>query len=274
MIPSKVNSAKLKQALEKFGTLEKAVRGLRNGKKALRKHKSQLIHENARLKLVKEKRSREVTSLEDKHSGLKAQLKLMSDWKEQHAHQYKLFEGFLAMLIGSPSVTHSIESLIASLKTLLDPGWGACDKADEARGLFLRITMGDYLKSFRCHKCGASFIVNKEPYNKYFSNYYLCPACHNNSWVEPDDSFLKAMASEKQLENTLRVEELKKENSTLAPFKVLLSLPCEVCGKPVTEWLAQDVRRGILGLGWGHTRCFKTGPGQLVQLTKAVEKKW
>ena len=201
------------------------------------------------LKLVREKLSGEVTNLEGKLSGLEDQLKSMLDWKEQHAHQYKLFEGFLAMLIGSPSVTHSIESLIASLKTLVGPGWGASDKADEARGLFLRITMGDYLKSFRCHKCGASFIVNKEPYDKYFGNYYLCPACHNNSWVEPDDSFLKAMASEKQLENTLRVEELKKENASLQPFKIFFDMPCCICGQPVTEWTKLNLRKGIRGLG-------------------------
>ena len=115
-------------------------------------------------------------------------------------------------------------------------------------------------------------MVNKEPHYKQFSNYYVCPACHFGSGVRPDNSFLKGMVSEEQIENIRRAEELQKENDALKPLKVFLNLPCEVCGQPVTEWTEQDVKRGVSGLGWGHTACWNTDKGQIKQFFKLVKE--
>ena len=96
--------------------------------------------------------------------------------------------------------------------------------------------MGDYLKCYRCDKCGAKFIVNKEPCRKYYITLYECPACHFSHQVTEDDSFLKAMVSEEQMENVYQLQQVLKENEALRPLKVFLNLPCEVCRQPITEW--------------------------------------
>ena len=168
----------------------------------------------------------------------------------------------------------SLEALISSLRTLLDSGWHTSKRADDLRSLFIRTIMGDYLKCFHCDNCGTSFIVNKEPCYNYVANYYRCPGCHNYGGLKADDSFLKAMVSEEQQENVRRVEELQKEYDALTPFKVFFDVPCEVCKAPVTEWTEQTLKKGIKGLGWGHGRCWTTSAGQLVQLTRLLEKKW
>ena len=176
------------------------------------------------------------------------------------------------MVAGSPSVTNSIKALIASFQELLDSGWYTSKNADDLRSLFVRTVMGDFLKCFRCDSCEAGFMVNKEPRYKQLFNYYVCPACHNNLRVRADDSFVKAMVSQEQMENIRRVEELQQENEALKPVKVFLNLPCEVCGQPVTEWTEQDVKRGVSGLGWGHTACWNTDRGQTKQFLKLVKE--
>ena len=143
---------------------------------------------------------------------------------------------------------------------------------DGLRSLFVRTIMGDYLRCFRCDTCGAKFIVNKEPRYKFYDNRYSCPVCYSSFGVKQDDSFLKAMVSEEQLENTRLVEEFQKENDALKPLKVFLDLPCEICGQPMTEWTEQDVRRGVMGGGWGHTECWNTTKGQARQFAKIVRE--
>jgi len=132
--------------------------------------------------------------------------------------------------------------------------------------------MGDYLKCFRCDTCGARFIVNKEPHNKFYSNYYQCPACHFWYGVKEDNSFLKAMVSDEQLENARRIEEVLKENEALVPLKAFLDIPCEICGKAVTEWTEENVKIAVDGFGWGHTKCWNSDIGQLRQTVKLVNK--
>ena len=55
------------------------------------------------------------------------------------------------------------------------------------------------------------------PYNticyleRYFGNGYYCPVCHNWYAVIEDDSFLKAVVSEKQVENVRHIGEVLEE---------------------------------------------------------------
>ena len=80
------------------------------------------------------------------------------------------------------------------------------------------------------------------------------------------------MVSEEQLENTRRIDEVLKENEALTPLKVLLGMPCEICGKPVNELDEQNIKLVISGMGCGHTQCWNSQSGQLSQLAKAITK--
>lgn len=272
MSAPKVNGLKLKQAIEAFASLDKAVEHLDKKKLTLEKQSYQLKQEKAELKLARDKLFTQLKSVEQELSHQKNELQSLANKVEQHGRQYELFESFLAMVVGSPSVTDSIEALIATLQKLSGEGWQTSKNVDDLRSLFVRTILGDYLKCFRCDSCGARFIVNKEPHYKFYGNYYQCPACHFWYGVKEDDSFLKAMVSAEQLKNTHRVEEFQKENDALRPLKVFLDLPCEVCGQPITEWSDQDVRRGVIGGGWGHTQCWNTTKGQAKQFAKLVKE--
>ena len=213
---------------------------------------NQLKHENAKLKLSREDLSAEITNLEGKLNSHKTKLKLILDSIEQYKRQYELFEGFLAMVVGSPSATDSVRALIDSLQKLQDTGWQPLNTAEALRTLFIRSTMGDFLKCFRCDSCGVQFIVNGRTKNN-FLKYYGCPVCHMSN-VQPDDTFLKALVSEEQIKNVRCFEQLQMENDELKSFTVFFNLKCDVCGQPVTEWTEQNLRKGIAGLGWGDTQ--------------------
>jgi hypothetical protein len=272
MAKAKANGTKLKKAVEQFGSLENAVEHLYKKKLALQKQNQELNQENAELKLARDKVSAQIKAVEQKLSQQGNELQLLSHQVEQYGRQYALFESFLAMVVGSPSVTSSIETLIAMFQKLSGEGWQTSKNVDDLRSLFVRTILGDYLKCFRCDSCGARFIVDKEPHYKFYDNRYYCPACHSSFGVKQDDSFIKAMVSEEQLENTRLVVEFQKENDALKPLKVFLDLPCEICGQPMTEWTEQDVRRGVMGGGWGHTECWNTTKGQARQFAKIVRE--
>ena len=128
------------------------------------------------------------------------------------------------------------------------------------------------MKCFRCDACGAKFITNKKPKDKFFGNGYQCPVCHNWYAVKEDDSFLKALVSEKQLEDTLHLEEVLKEIEVLEPFKAFFNVPCEICHEPVKEWDDYNVKLAIEGIGCGHTHCWNSQTGQFKQIGKTIQK--
>jgi predicted RNA-binding Zn-ribbon protein involved in translation (DUF1610 family)/myosin heavy subunit len=189
----KVNGAKLKQALEKLGSLEKALEEMQQEGLSLRKDNNLLKQLNSQAKLQAERRLTHIEEFDEMIRSQVNQVDQLLSIEQEHIRQYELFQGFLAMVTSSPSVTRSIGALLGSFE-MAASGWKTVKRADELRTLFIRAIMGDYLKSFRCRSCGASFIINREPSNKY-SNYYQCPSCHSSSGVKPDDSFLKAMVS-------------------------------------------------------------------------------
>jgi hypothetical protein len=178
----------------------------------------------------------------------------------------------MAMLAESPSVTDSLETLVASLQKLIDSGWYISKNADEMRSLFVRTVMGDYLKCYRCDSCGARFIVNKEPHYKFYGNQYYCPSCHYSLGVKEDDSFLKALVSEKQIENTRHLEKVLAEYGVLEPFKAFLNAPCEICHELVKEWDDYNVKLAIEGIGCGHTPCWRSDLGKMKELARALAK--
>ena len=179
---------------------------------------------------------------------------------------------FMAMAAESPSVTDSLKDLVATFQNLIDAGWYVSKSVEDMRSLFVHTVMGDYLKCFRCDACGAKFITNKKPKNKYFSNGYQCPACHNWYAVKEDNSFLQALVSGKQLEDTQHLEKVLEQYEVLEPFKAFLKVPCEICHEPVKEWGDYNVKLAIQGIGCGHIACWHSKSGQTKELLKAIQK--
>ena len=272
MAAKKIDYAKLNEAVEKFGSLQKATAQLEMNKLALEKGNAQLKQENKNLAATKDKLASQVEDINTKKEDYQSQLQSLSNQLKVHSYQYELFCGFMTMITASPSVTESIDILIEAFQKLKEPGWYLPKNADEMRSLFIRKVMGDYLKCYRCDSCGAKFITNKKPTNKYFGNGYYCPACHNWYAVKEDDSFLKALVSEKQLEDILHLDEVLEECEVLEPFKAFLNVPCEICHEPITEWGDYSVKLVIQGIGCGHTQCWNSELGRFIELRKAIQK--
>ncbi len=120
--------------------------------------------------------------------------------------QYELFQGFLAVLSNSPSANGPIESLIATLHHTVRVWWYSTASIEKQMSYFIEKVFGDYLQSYKCDHCGGSrFMVSRGADKAYAYYRPYCPVCHASNWVKPDDSFLRAMVSEEQLENTYKV---------------------------------------------------------------------
>jgi len=264
MTQPKVNGVKLNKSLEQFGSLDKSI-------EAMQKKEKKLKQNNAKLQLRENNLSKQVQSLDSQLHERQCQVQSLADKIEHYRFQYDLFEGFLSMVTGSPSRTSSLEGLITTFQKLTE-GWLTVKNSDDLRSIFIRTVMGDYLKCYRCDKCGARFIVNKEPCRKYYITAYECPACHSSYQVTEDDSFLKAMVSEEQMGNVCRLEQVLKENDGLKPLKAFLNLPCEVCGQPITEWTDYMVQKGVKEHCWGHAKCWNSDMGQIKQMMKLVKE--
>ena len=272
MEAKEIDFTKLNEAVEKFGSLQKVNAQLEKDRLALEKGNAQLKQENKNLAATRDKLAGQVEDINTKKEDYQGQLQSLSNQIKEHSYQYELFCGFMAMVVESPSVTHSLNYLIMIFQNLIDAGWHLSKSAEDMRSLFIRTVMGDYLKSFRCDACGAKYITNKKPQNKYFRNGYQRPVCYNRYAVKEDDSFLKALVSEKQLEDTLHLEEVLEEYGMLEPFKAFLEVPCEICHEPVTEWSDYSVKLVIQGIGCGHTQCWNSELGRFIELRKAIEK--
>ncbi len=263
MKKTSIDGMSLKEAFDRYGSLQKAISAGKSDKKALDKEVSQRKDEIHSLILEKDKLVSGIADLKKQFDAEKKKVELVAANVAKWERQYNLFEGFLAMLLTSPSVMSSHKNLSNLLEELISSGWAMTKTPDQLRGYFVRTVMGDYLKCFRCKACGNKFIVNKEPYYSSISNYYECPACHTSSGVEPDDSFLKAMVSEELLKDIVKAGDIQKENDTLKPLEAFFNIHCEICANPITEWDKENVERAVAGLGWGHTKCWSTGLGEI-----------
>ena len=77
MIKHQVNGTKLKEAIEKFGSLEKAVENLRREKQVLEKQNNMLKQENSKLGQKRDKLSGEVVVLENKLKEKKHSIRIV-----------------------------------------------------------------------------------------------------------------------------------------------------------------------------------------------------
>ena len=79
------------------------------------------------------------------------------------------------------------------------------------------------------------------------------------------------MVSEKQAENTLHLDKVLEEYGVLLPFKAFLIESCEICHEPIVEWDDYNVKLAIQENGCGHTPCWNSELGQIIELKKAIE---
>lgn len=272
METSEINTTKLNEALEKFGSLQKANQQMELDKTTLEVQRNLLKQEINKFSVMRNDLISEKKDLETKNNTLQIQLSSMSKKLAELGRQYELFCGFITMLVGSPSVTESLDSLIGIFQQLKEPGWNIAKNAEEMRSIFIRLVMGKYLKSFRCDYCGAKFMTNQKLKARSFGGDYYCPVCHFSYGVKADDSFLKALVSDKYLGETLYVEQLLDEYEMLKSFKAFLNVPCEICQKPVKEWDIYNVKLAIEGTGCGHTQCWNSELGRMRQLRKALQQ--
>lgn len=260
---------KLKEAIDHYGSIQKATENLELKNKALEE-------ENQWLEQKSNKASLRLKRLDKKYVAQKKRIDSLDAKVKKFERQYRLFESFLAMLITSPSVDTSLKTVIALLQELTDSGWALSATPDQMRDLFVSNIMGYHLKSFRCKGCGAKFITNIGPKGTH-SGFYICPSCYNSYHVGPDNSFLEAMVSEKQLDDIFTAAKLKEENDILKPLKPFLEIPCKICGKPITVWDEHNIKIAKeIGL-WGHTDCWNSEPGKLLLLIKScknLESDW
>jgi hypothetical protein len=156
---------------------------------------------------------------------------------EKNKWQFEFFELFISMLLTSPSAAETLPKLELKIQGLNERGWMYSTNLTlaERRAIFVFITMGLYLHSIHCGKCGASFIVNKahNAYSSSRSSYY-CPVCDSSSYTKPDDTFFDLMLSPelgKKCQDTRNLMDImeKTDPETLGEkLKLLDLLPNEV----------------------------------------------
>lgn len=262
-----IDAGKLKQAIREFGSLEKALEQQRHDNKSLRQRRDQLINESESLIRKKGELITNINMTKVKLGHREEELQKLSEIFSIYDRQYDLFQGFLAMLLGSPSVGKSLKDLIILLQKLVDSGWSTTKNADNLRSLFVSTILGDYIKCFHCSVCGASFIVNRD-LQRSFLYKYACPACHNWYGTEPDDSFVKTMVSKGQLEKISLASQL----DILKEFEAFMGLPCEICGKPITKWIKGNVAAIIKRVGLAHEDCWQSTLGKILMYKRVFDK--
>jgi len=198
MVAPKVDGVRLKQALEEFGSLQKAVAKLKIQKKALEADVSALTKDRAhRLDEIKHldntinEYKQNLTYLKEASQKYKQDVDEYMNSIKQFMRQYYMFENFVAMLQTSPSEKESIRDLASHILMIGEAIWDFHSLPDKLRYLFVTTVLGDYLKCNRCDRCGLKFIANKEAQSHSLG--YSCPSCGLTFYVRPDDSFLEAM---------------------------------------------------------------------------------
>jgi len=215
----RLDGARLRQDLEKHGSLHTALAMMESQRESLEAEIAELSRQ--RLAAVNQivTLSVQITVLEHNVREGTEVLDYLDTMVERNRHQHDLVEALVAMVVTSPSRGgKSIGDLITSLQQIAQYGWFTAKSAEDLRNAFVRIVLGDYLHCFRCGKCGAKFIVNREPYDH---GEHQCLTCRSSLWVEADDSFLEEMVSPGKPEEVSRAQELQKEVERLKPLEVI-----------------------------------------------------
>ncbi len=264
----------IRRDFEKHHSFRKSLEAIINEVAGKKQESARLTNKNLELNQLNDRVITETAQNEKKSVDASFELSQLLIRINRLRRQYELFQGFLAVLLNSPSANGPIESLIATLHQIVRVWWYSSASIEERIGHFMKYVFGDYLQSYKCDHCGGSrFMVSRGADKAYTYYRPYCPICHASNWVKPDDSFLRAMVSEEQLENTYKAEQLMEQNGTLLkiitvlkPFHVLIGMPCEVCHQKINDWTEDKVIRFATGLTWAHEECRKTLTGRMKQL--------
>jgi len=195
----------IKEDVKKLGSLHKAI---------AEREKEEKAKKEAILNLSGEERERRETlrgldgqsairrrTIREQDKKLESKRKLIEgchEMIEKNKWQFEFFELFISMLTTSPSAPETLPKLELKIQGLNERGWMYSTDLTlaERRAVFVFITMGLYLHSIHCGKCGASFIVNKahDAYSRHRTS-YCCPVCDFSSYTKPDDAFFDLMVS-------------------------------------------------------------------------------
>jgi transcriptional regulator with XRE-family HTH domain len=260
-----VDLAKIKVAVQKYGSLVEALDKKEIQKENLRSDLSMLRGFNLDAGNKKKRLTEQLADIEGDIVQKKETLAALETNMERNARQYTLVETFIAMAQTSPSAdTGDFSKMISLLHAITQLGWFTHKTADELRNLFVRAVMGDYLRCFKCDSCGAKFIVNREP---QYKSSYQCPVCHLQYAVKADDTLLTEMISPSDPTEVTRAHKLQEELDRLKPLEVFLDIPCAICGKPMpnNSWDRKSIIRMFTEIPQAHPNCWNTFQGQAMQ---------
>ncbi len=191
MTATKVNTAKLQQAIAEFGSLQKAIEVLELRKKEIETESLTLSRD---LEIKKKARAKYSNDLNQFDSSIKERTEKLNDILiniNRYSNQYRLFESFIAMMLTSPHTEEQLEELASIILVWSKLVWRSDLLPEKMRLLFVETVLGRYLRCYRCDRCGAKFIVNRKPQSDIIG--YTCPVCGFSFSVKVDDSFLEAM---------------------------------------------------------------------------------
>ncbi len=195
MTATKVNTAKLQQAIGKFGSLQKAIEVFELRKKEIETETLTLTRGLDVNKKTKAKYLNELNQLDNECNQLDSSIKERTEKLNEilasisgYSKQHRLFESLITMLLTPPRTVGDLEELAVTILLFSKMVWRSPILPEKMRFLFVDTVLGKYLHSYRCDRCGLKFIANQEVQT---GNH--CPTCRFTSTMISDDSFLKAM---------------------------------------------------------------------------------
>lgn len=207
MAISKVDGIKLKQALEEFGSLQKAVAELRITKKTLENSIREL---SDRIDVLERSIVEKANTFSQTKSAVIEEAerhRMIKESADRRGRQYILFEGLVAMLLASHLTRKSLEDLAEHILSLAKESWITSQQPGALRQLFLTTVMGQHMHSYHCNSCGARFIVNMKP--QRYNIGYKCPVCGFSFSIIPDELFLEALLADSNSDANKRTQQDK-----------------------------------------------------------------
>ena len=191
MVKPKVDGSRLKQAIGQFGSLRKAVEVLAGQREDLKGQIATLTEELHTKESARVKCSRDLQRLKQAIEEGNDTLSQILDNITKYGTQYRLFEGFIAMLFTSPSVEKSLEDLAREILI-----WSQVTKETDwpintLRWVFVQKVLGDHLHCYKCGSCGTKFLTSQRLKDSILGG--ICPVCYQSWAVKPDDSFLETI---------------------------------------------------------------------------------
>ena len=191
MIATKVNTARLQQAIGEFGSLQKAIEVLELRKKEIETERLTVSRDLEAKEKTKAKYLNELNQLDNSIKERTEKLDEILTNIARYSKQYRLFESFLIMMLTAPHTEGNLEELANTILVWSKEVWRSDWLPEKLRWLFVHTVLGKYLHCYHCDRCGLKFIANQEAQSHILG--YYCPNCGFMSSMKADDSFLEAM---------------------------------------------------------------------------------